>query len=204
MSLSVDDIFAKYAIVLTRHNTGWKARIPDLSLACRGDAVEPVLQKLREKTATLLEELVAAEALDELPEPQGWGRRGAVPVAAPWWDIRGFALRGGLIVVIFSIVFGITVGGFQRSLNASVDKLDAVVGRRLEAALGSFRPKEFWKHIDAQFARFADPKSDLPPEKQVQLVAEIRAVVNRIKPFTNELAPLFEGPPDTPSKPVDR
>jgi hypothetical protein len=195
MALTVDDIFAKYPIVLTRHNAGWKARIPELSLACRDDAVDTVVRKLREKAATLLEELREAEALDELPEPQSRKGNATQVAVAPWWDIRGFALRSVLIVAIFAIALGITVGGIQRALNSTVDKLDAAVAHRVEATFGGLKPKAFWKHIDAELARYADPKSDLPPEKQAQLVAEIRAVVNRIKPFTNELAPLFEGSP---------
>jgi len=53
----------------------------------------------------------------------------------------------------------------------------------------------------AELERAASVDNNLAPEKQERLLANIRSIVTRVRPFASEIAPLFSSlrGPDNPS-----
>ena len=49
--------------------------------------------------------------------------------------------------------------------------------------------KGFWSKIEQEIARTAN--NSLDPQKEAQIRENLRKIVAQIKPFTDELAPLF-------------
>jgi hypothetical protein len=58
-------------------------------------------------------------------------------------------------------------------------------------ANGKIGGSQFWAKIESELERAASSDKDLTPEKQEKLLANIRSIVARVRPFASEIAPLF-------------
>jgi hypothetical protein len=54
--------------------------------------------------------------------------------------------------------------------------------------------KQFWKAVEDQLTRLADPKNEIPPERQARIVGDLRVITARVKPFTDAISPVFVAP----------
>jgi hypothetical protein len=88
-----------------------------------------------------------------------------------------------------------------------LDVLDDFADRRMqqfERALRSATSlggRQFWNKLENQLEQLADPKSDLPPEKKQKILAQIKVISERWRPFLMEAAAVVEGETKQPPKP---
>jgi hypothetical protein len=57
----------------------------------------------------------------------------------------------------------------------------------------------FWKRLEAELAKAGDPDSGLSPEKQKQILDQLRLASNKWKPFLSEAYTIITEPADKPS-----
>ena len=55
--------------------------------------------------------------------------------------------------------------------------------------------RQFWTNLEQGLEKMADPSNEMSEERKQKLVSHIRVLVNRLRPFTAEVAPLFAPTP---------
>jgi hypothetical protein len=60
---------------------------------------------------------------------------------------------------------------------------------------------KFWTNLEKQLANAADPKNDLPPAKKEAMLAQLRTIAERYRPFVREVSLLFYDPSEPPKSP---
>ena len=55
---------------------------------------------------------------------------------------------------------------------------------------------QFWSRLEADLTKAAEPGSGLSPEKQKQILEQLRLVSNKWKPFLNEAYTIVTEPPN--------
>ena len=89
-----------------------------------------------------------------------------------------FALKTLIVVVIVSAALLIPAGLLADKIRNDFRGL-SVGGRG------------FWTKLELELSRAADPSSGLSEEKKKKILADLRAVVERLRPYAAELGPLF-------------
>jgi hypothetical protein len=165
--------------------------IEELGLIGSGTDIASAYEDLKIRYADLLEQARAADLLDEIPRKRGAGTGDAVVVRS---DLKGFLIKtaivfGAILLVLLPLVLS--------------------VGNAVERAANKFQPKggpHFLVQLEENLHKMAAPQNDLPIEQQQRIVSDLRALVARVKPFTDELRPLAESPapacPPTASAPT--
>jgi hypothetical protein len=80
-----------------------------------------------------------------------------------------------------------------------LDVLDDFADRRMQQFERTFRSatsiggRPFWTKLEHQLDELADPKSDIPPEKKQKILAQIKVLSDRWRPFVLEAAASIEG-----------
>jgi hypothetical protein len=72
-----------------------------------------------------------------------------------------------------------------------LDILDDFATRRmqqLDAAVRSIGGRQFWTKLEEELDKFADPRTDISPEKKRKILSQIRTISDRWRPFLNEAA----------------
>jgi hypothetical protein len=129
--------------------------------------------------------------LDELPPPSTSHQLVApTPPAAP--GIKSFALKAGIVVVLLAV--GLSFAGLTlaNTMSRLVDQTTRSIANTIQTT--GVGGKQFWSAAEDRLTRLADPKNEIPPERQAQIVAELRALTARVKPFTDAISPLFVAP----------
>jgi hypothetical protein len=81
-----------------------------------------------------------------------------------------------------------------------LDVLDAFADRRMQQleqmlrATTSLGGRQFWTNIENQLDALADPKSDLPPDRRQKILANVKVVSDRWRPFMREAASAIDSP----------
>jgi hypothetical protein len=162
--------------IVIRHRTDKVvASIPQLGLHAIGEDAGSALSSLENKKRALLEDMKAADVPDEfvlVPWMAGSPATGT-GMASPWQ----FALKFLIVVIVLSAVVLIPAG-----------LLAAKIRNDLRASFGG---RQFWTKLEHELSRAADPSNDLPEEKKEKIQADLRAIVERWRPYAAELAPLF-------------
>ncbi|HEY7661489.1 MAG TPA: hypothetical protein VH934_00055 [Xanthobacteraceae bacterium] len=87
-----------------------------------------------------------------------------------------------------------------------LDVLDDFADRRMLQLQQTLRTatslggRQFWTKLEHQLDELADPKSDLPPAKKQKILAQIKVIAERWRPFVQEAAASIEGEPNKPPK----
>jgi len=167
-------------VIVRRRGSRVIVGIPEVQLYSSADDLQTALAKLDQKKQALREDLVAAGEPDEFEsyrrEPTATGDQ-----RSSRRDLIQFASKAAIAALIF-VVAG------------------TILADQIESAIKRSAPKggsAFWARMEGNLAKMADPKTDLPPEKKEKILADIRAIVARWRPFVAEIAPLFsdQGPP---------
>jgi hypothetical protein len=173
-----------YDVVLRRRGDLFYALIPELALVGRGPTPEAAWAEVVSKYATLRSAYDEAGALDDLPAPD---RR--LAVAAPsgtraTGELGGFLLRTAIVcIAVLTLVWGgASIAG--RSVAHSLQKVLAQTDQ--------FGGKKFWGKVESEITKAAD--REVAPEKQAEITGKLHRIVTQVKPFTDELAPLFSCP----------
>jgi hypothetical protein len=176
MGTDIDDL----DVVVRARSGRYLARIPQLGLYATADSLPKAIEALEIKKKSLVEELVAADALDQVGLPQF----GAATQQGMLRSLVLFATKGAIVVVLLLAVIGFA----RHSVEREIDRLQAP---RIGGTV-------FWADMENNLARAADPANDMPAAKKQTLLVEIRVLVDRWRPFVREVGRLFSDATDTP------
>ena len=175
------DALDKLDIVI-RHADGQViAGIPQIALYAKAENAAAALELLERKKNVLRDDIVAAGVVDPLPNAPAAGAMSATD------GIGRFVIKSGIVALMVLLVLVVSGGMLASRIEATAR---GVVGADLRGG------RQFWTNLEKGLERMADPSNEMSEERKQKLVANIRVLINRVRPFTAELAPLF-----TPSPP---
>jgi hypothetical protein len=160
------------------------ASIPQLNLYAKAANIDAALAALNGKKAALVAEMEELGELETLKASLStMSRPNVVNVRS---DLGQFALKAGIVAVAITAIF-IVSGLFIIS--------------SAHSALNSFKDMgrggaEFWSRVERELDRMASPESDLPAAKKEKLLADIRAIGVKWRPFLIELHSALTPPKD--------
>lgn len=96
-------------------------------------------------------------------------------------SIGQFAIKTATVAVAVIITFGVAVLLVDSFVEARIEQLQATIN-----ASTKIGGKQFWSKIEDELEKQSDPKADLSPEKKQKLLAQIRVLSNRWRPFIQE------------------
>jgi hypothetical protein len=182
-------------IVIRQKDGKVLASIPQLNLYAKATDIDAALAALNAKKANFVSEMEELGELETLEFPSS-------PTASPTnvvnvgGDLRQFALKTGIVAVAVCIIL-ILSGLFV------VSSAHVVLGSIKDLGRGG---TEFWARVERELDRMASPEGDLPPAKKEKLLADIRAIGAKWRPFVVELrsalAPLDEEAGRTTAQPA--
>jgi hypothetical protein len=165
-------------IVIRNKGAKVSAGIPQLGLWATASDAHEAINALERKRAAFLADLAEAGGLDDL-EPRPYTVRSASPPRA---ELAQFTLKGLIII-------GLIAGLFTLSGAWLASRVERVVATTKEyTKVGGV---QFWEKMEHELDRAADPANDLPAEQKRKLLAQIHVIVERLRPFVAEIAPLF-------------
>jgi len=191
--------FEHLDIVVRRKNGHCLASMPQINLFAAGDSVPAALENLEKKKQALVAELSAADCLEDFriapADPYLYAaRRDAI-------NVRRSAL--GFIGKTLVVVTALVIGGFffTRYATKNVDQLLSHQSTEMRDKFGSMGGAKFWANLEKQLANAADPKNDLPAAKKEAMLAQLRTIAERYRPFVREVSLLFNDPTEPPKSP---
>jgi len=84
-----------------------------------------------------------------------------------------------------------------------LDLLDDFANRRmqqLDATIRAIGGRQFWTKLEGELDKFADPGTDISPEKKRKILSQIRIISDRWRPFLSEAAASIRGESDPSPK----
>jgi hypothetical protein len=111
-----------------------------------------------------------------------------------------FAIKTVTVTAAVTVALWIIIG-------LAFDRLDDMIDRRAmqvqEVIQSTVRihSKSFWSRVEKELDRAASPANDLPSEKKQKLLADIRTLADRYRPFISAVAELFIEKPAVPTNP---
>jgi len=87
-----------------------------------------------------------------------------------------------------------------------LDVLDGFVNRRMQQLEVTIRSatavggRDFWTRLEQELDKQADPRADISPEKKRKILAQIKVISDRWRPFLSEAAASIAGEPSPPAK----
>jgi len=167
--------------IVIRHTDGQVvAGIPQIALYAKAENATAALESLERKKNILKEDVAAAGVVDPLPHAA------ATNVASPTDGIGRFVIKSGIVALMVLLVLVVSGGMLASRIEATAR---GIVGADLRGG------RQFWTNLEQGLERMADPSNEMSEERKQKLVSNIRVLVNRVRPFTAELAPLFTPPP---------
>jgi hypothetical protein len=180
----------KFDVIIRRKNGSVVACIPDLRLYARADDVHAAIDALDMKKRELDTELTQMgdiATLDRAPEP--------VPDRPSRSARLALFTAKAVIVIALSAVAVIYSSSF---IAANVDRAAERIQTRFSEAV-KLGGREFWSKLETGIAQAAEPRNDLPEEKKQKLLADVRTIATRWRPFAAEVGRLFAEPPASPN-----
>ncbi len=105
-----------------------------------------------------------------------------------------------LFAVKVCIAAAITVFAVNWIVTSTVKTVEASTARTLaniKTSVGPIGGRQFWRRVEEQLDRAADPASDLPPEKKKKLLNDLRTITARWHPFLAVVQAELEKPATT-------
>jgi hypothetical protein len=166
-----------YETIIRRDGATFLAGVPQLGLYARADSAGAALQALEAKKSRLAADIEAVGALAPFPDPA------PSPPSVRYLDTLGLFAAKAAIVFLF---LGVAVAASGAVITARVHSavLDMIGSDTVGGA-------QFWTKLEQDLQKAADPSGDLPEQKKQQLLANIKVLVNRWRPFVAAVAPLF-------------
>lgn len=141
--------------------------IRELHIPASGDTLDSAYKELMRKKDELIKELEETDSLDELPHPVSKAS------AKHGFDLKNFGMFS-LKTLIVGLVCGIILAFAGNKLNTVVSKIGSVNP-------GNILEQELYRAVD----------HEIDPVRQKKIIKSIRAIVKRLKPFVDEIRPLF-------------
>lgn len=192
--------FDDLEIVIRRKTGRAIAGIPQLRLYGRGKDATEALARLDQKKQALIDDLTEVGELEslEIPPPS---RRATVYQQASSGNLEQFFLKAVIVVVLIGTLIAVPGVIVAHQLAKTVDR--AIVQVQTEKQkIKELSGPAFWRRLESELDRAADPKNAMPEEKKQKILANIRSIVTQWRPFVQEAGGLFEAPPaGTPANP---
>jgi len=158
-----------YEPVLKTKNGTFQFVIEELYIKGTGDTLSKAYKNLMKKKEAIIKEFRDEDALPDLPSPR-------VRASEPRFKLSVFALKG--VIIGLTILVVMIVGVF--SLTSAIESTTSGKG--------------VLKKIERELGKLGDPRRALSPKKEEEIRHNLRAFVIQVKPFIDELAPLFQCP----------
>lgn len=183
--------FPDYKAVLSGGDGAYRFHIAELGIVATGPDVAAAHRDLEEKKRKVFDEFAAAGLTGDLPASR------AAEKGAETAGHRRFAVRAAIAAAAALVVIaGATIGA--RSVITS--GIDAVKIKPGEIHLRLLEDK-----LIQTLHAAADPRNDYSAEKRQQVIDDLRTIVERYKPFADEIRPLLSGGDDArPSQPAQQ
>jgi hypothetical protein len=159
------------------------ASIPQLSLFAKGENVEEALAALDEKKKELAAELEEAGELDTLVIDDRPATLRHAAAANRLGDLGLFVIKTAIVAI--AIIAALTVSGV-----IVASKVEGVVNDIKSVKIGG---APFWGRLEQDLDRMASADSDLPEAKKRKLLADIRTIVVKWRPFVVEFQSALAG-----------
>jgi hypothetical protein len=118
------------------------------------------------------------------------------PAARSRDSLSRFAIKAAIvcaaIVVTVWLTTDIITGQIEGTVNRLVDRQVARITTQLQTKT-RFDGRDLWPRIERTLDNAVAAKYDLPPEKQQKIIADVRAVSERWRPFFVELSAAIAG-----------
>lgn len=178
---STDNFNVDKLDIVIRHAEGKVvAGIPQIALYASAESAAAALDALEQKRAILKDEIAAIGIAEPLPSMQ------AARVTSSSDSIVRFAIKSGIVAVMILLVLAVSGAMLANKIESSAR---GVVGADLRGG------RQFWTNLEQGIERMADPSNEMSEERKQKLLANVRVLVNRLRPFTAEIALLFSAPP---------
>lgn len=174
-----------YQAVLSQKNGTYRFHISELGIVASGADLVEAHRALEQKKQAVFDEFNAAGLTDELPAPK---------TSEPPQDkaaVRGFAIRALIVTAAALVIVGATMFGARTVITASIDAV--------KINPGGIHMKIIEDKLIATLHAAADPRNDYSAEKREKVIESLRTLVERYKPFFDEVRPLISG--DEAAKP---
>lgn len=106
-----------------------------------------------------------------------------------------FAIKTVIVSAAIVVSAWILLGILDDFATKRMQQLEATV--RTATSLGGRR---FWTKLEDQLENLADPKADISPEKKRKILAQIKIISDRWRPFLVEAASSISGEPNPPPR----
>lgn len=114
----------------------------------------------------------------------------------PWSPLAQFVAKAATVGIV-AIIASWVISGII------VDAFDDLLDRRIKAVLSSnAEGTGIWVLVERELARAADPRVDLSPQRRQKIIADLRIVSDRWRPFFIEASSALIGSPS--SSPANR
>ena len=157
-----------YPVVVTRDGSEYILRIRELFLVQRDADLDSGMEKIRQQARDKIAEQSAIGAGGELPRPGGVAREDRETRR-----LKVFAFKGAVVALILVIVIAAAAASFPYAMRNSAKKFGRGVIIQLEQGLQKAAAKE------------------LTPERREKLRIAVAEAVPHLKPYIDELRPLF-------------
>lgn len=170
---TIDDLLRRdYPAELRRRQGRFFVTLPDLGVAVSGDSVEDTWRKAEQRTRELFEHHAALGTLDMVPRPAGQRLKR---------ELTPFLIKAGAVAVVAVVVLTAASVAFTYALRDPLRKVAQRTGRAVVS--------QFTEQLSEAAA------GEFTPEQDARIREAIRAAVPKLKPYAEELRPLFDNPP---------
>lgn len=175
----------EYSAVLSGADGHYVLHVRELGIIATGPDVATAHRNLEEKKREIFDEFAKAGITDELP-PSSKAENDAVKSRH-----KNFIVRTLIVTVAALMVIGATMYGARSVIVASIDAV--------KLKPGAIHLKLLEDKLFATLHTAADPRNEFSAEKRERALQSLRTLVERYKPFFDEVRPLISG--DETAKP---
>lgn len=170
----------RYRAVLSGDEGKYVFYIRELGIIASGPDVGTAFKNLEEKKQAVLDEFAASGLSDELPEPEAAST--GLSALSPY---KGFLIRTTIVTLCALVVVGGMTYGARTVITSGINAV--------KIKPGEIHMKLLEDKIIATINTAADPRNEYSAEKREKLIESLRILVERYKPFIDEIRPLISG-----------
>jgi hypothetical protein len=187
---------SSYEVVVKLNKGIYFCRIPELMIIAKGENLDSCFQEIMRKKEEFFRETNAAEINMKLVGPssdwyRGEGGKGVNKDGNNGENLKGFFIKTVVVLSVLLITFTF-IGNkienqFERAslqIDSSIDKIKYEVNKISKAI-----PKRPGRKIEQSIYRAA--KHPVAPEREERIIKSLRVIVKKLKPFVDEVKPLF-------------
>jgi hypothetical protein len=180
-------------VIIRRKKGRVIAFIPQLNLYAKADDVQTAMASLDEKKKTLIADLEDLGEFDRLELDGPAAGRPAMRAG-----MGPFAIKTAIVAVAVAAVIVVAGGFIAGTVNNSIrETVSSVRNMKIGGA-------KFWSGLEETLDRLAEPGRDIPEAKKQKLLADIRAIGIKWRPFLVEIHSALDvtNSPETKANPL--